>query len=635
MEQTQLADMIKAQSQQTAVTAKFMAHMGFGQPVAVGGASRIGIYDSLVADASQNNINLASLIPQALLDLRDTTSKDGFSHILDSINTGVIQYRNANGGSMPNASLVASALCQGARIHSGLTHKETGGVFDSAMAREDNAQGFYDSVSAGGHSHTAEVPSLAMVTISQTIANALPIISYLPNIKGTNTVPLVYVRQVAGTSYGKTRKGEYLDGTSASKQYFDNVHTFTATPNADRKTFTVTAVRSSEDQAGYLPIVLGASAITVGGIFVGHDEQSNMSGGKTTGEFPIHAYNSAEFEIKGVKSKVDSGSKVVLDTSVFTIKFTNAIPVGVDVEVSVVANFEVKDANTGKPVLLTPNADTENEYAQVSAYPIRALYTATIDAVTQMQNEFGIDIRASFVAVAIGKLMFEQNIRLLTEASKRAKGLGLYREVDLSRGSDLTQAYNKTADLASELIPAVEDAKRRIVAKANHTPSGFDIFVTGSMATIARSMADDTNFVPTTLPIGLPNGIVRIGSRGSDNYYYIPEGAEVLGQGEIEIVVGKDDTDPANIVDITETVTYGDMLIIARNEIAAKSVMIGHVAVPVVTEDVRENKFESGVAVYTRQACQLNRNERFGSQVSLLRVVRLPKVLSTELSETA
>lgn len=637
--QQELAAEVKFQTTEIATTAKLMGLMGFGQQKATGQVCLSDMYDSIVAQATENNMAKASFIPQSLLDLEDKLGKIGMNYIFDSINRGVNSYRNSNCGAMPSAALVASAIGAGALIQLGLDKKQTAGLFDSvrdAMGGEE-VQAMYDSVTNAGHSHAAEVPSLAMVTIATIIANGISIVAYLPNPKGTNTVPLVYVRQVANQSYGQTKKEDFLDGIKAANQYFDSVHRFEM-ETADRKTFTLTTKRTSDENLaptgdGRLPFILGATSISVGGQFVANDEHRNVSGGATTGEYPILADNNESFLVGDTVIKLTSG-KVNLGTDTITVVFDTAIPEGVSVKATVVANYEAKDAN-GNYILTAPSLDTRNTYGYVTAYPIRAIYTATIDAITQMQNELGVDARAAFVAVVVAKLMLEQNCRLLKQARELAVGAGLQREIDLSRGTDLTQAFNNTAAIGAELIPAVEDMKRRINEASAHTPSGFDIYVTGTLSTVVKSLADDTNFIPTGLTLGSPNSITRIGSRGTDNYYYIPQSADVLEEGEISVVVGQDVSDPLAPVDIVETLTSSDMLIIGRNEVAAKSVFIGHIAVPVITEDVRAKSFEQGLTVYSRQAAQMNRDKRFGRQVGLLRVTNLPKSVTSKLSKLA
>lgn len=623
----QLAAASKQQAQDIAVTAKFMSLMGFGVPPKSGTVSFSGQYDSLVANAAENKRNIAGFIPNALLQLAASVQdKSNFSLLLDSINTGITAYRNRHGGDMPNAALVAMALGNAASLYE-LDSTKTGGLYDSANVNSASVKEFFlDSVSSHASAHTAEVPTLAMVTIATTIANALPLISFLPNPKGSQTVPMVYVRQVAAQSYGQTKKGDFLDGAKAAAQYFDAVHRLEMT-SADQITWTIKAYRcvnegtmTPDTASGRLPLVAGATSINIGGLAFAIDQQDHITSGKTTGTLNIYAYDRDGITLDGVVYKLVSGT-VNLDTDTVTIVLDTALPADIKVIANVVANYEAKDANNNK-ILTAPSVDAQLDYAAVTAYGIRAQYTASIDAITQMQNELGVDMRAAFVAVVIAKLMFEQSCRLLSDAKARAVGSGLIRELDLTRGSDMTAAFNNTSSIAAEIVPAVEETKRRICEDTAHMPSGFDIYVTGSLSTLMRSLADDTNFVPSGLTLGTPNNMVRLGSRGSDNYYYIPHTAGVLDEGEVTIVVGGTPT----------AVQFAEALVCARNEMAAKSMFVGHIAVPVVTEDVRAQMFEQGVTFYTRQAAELNKHKRFGRQSFVLRVLNLPKSLTTEVA---
>lgn len=610
----QLAEISKQQSQDVALTAKFLQSMGYGtatNPGVTYGAQ----YDSIRAQAAEQNIAKSAFMPAALITLENALegktlpNGDGkaFNAILDSIGFACTAYRNRHGGDMPSPNLVASAIGEAALLYEGLDNSKT--------------QGMYDSVSANASSHMAEVPSLAMVTIAVTIANASPIVAYLPNPKGTQTVPLVYVRHVAKTTFGQMSKNDFLDGAKAGAQYFDAVHRFKMA-SADQTTFTIKAHRSvlegtldPDTNVGVLPLVAGATLIHVSGIPVGHDETKHAQAGATTGEIPVTGINFNGFELEDELYKVVSGT-VDLATSTITVTFDKALPAETRVIAHAVANYEARD-NNNNYILTAPSVDTALDYTSVTARGIRAIYTATIDALTQMQNELGLDMRAAFVATVIAKLMLEQNVRLLSDAKERAVGQGVVRAVDLTRGSDMTAAFNKTADIAAELLPAIDEIKRRIIAKSSHSPSGFDVYVTGSLSTLVKTLADDTNFIPTGLTLGAPNNIVRIGSRGTDNYYYVPETLSVLDEGEQ--TVGQ------------TQVSFGEILVVARNAEAAKSVFVGHIAVPVVTDEVKATVFEKGVEFYTRQASEMNKNSRFGGQVGLLRVLNVPKSLTTEV----
>lgn len=629
----QLANLAKEQASHVGATARFMQAMGFDHKPKDGAISFGAQYDSLVASAIDSKVSKNTFIPASLLNLEEQLEGKilpngkgkAFHAILDSISTGVQAYRNRNGGDLPSPNLVASALANASLLYKGLTNSMTGGMYDSANTQSKSANEFFlDSVTSGQSAHTAEVPALAMVTIATTIANAMPIVAYLPNPKGTQTVPLVYVRQIANMNYGQTRRNDYLDGARSAGQYFDSVHRLALEPDAERKVFTVKAYRCVESaetlkpdpSSGRLPMVAGATCVTVSGIPFANDEQSHATSGSVTGTLPFYSVSRDPLTISDVELKMVSG-QVDLDSDTITITFDNPVPEGVKVIANVVANYEAKDAQN-QPILSAPSVDAKLEYSSVTAHAIRSIYVATIDALTQMQNELGVDMRSAFVALVISKLMLEQNCRLLRQAKDRAIGQGSVRSLDLSRGSDMTQAFNNTSAIASEIIPALEDTKRRIIADSAHMPIGFDVYVTGTLSTLMKSLADDTNFIPTGLTVGTPNNIVRIGSRRTDNFYYLPEGMSVLTETS-ELV---DPDDP------TATATASEMLIVARNGEPAKSVFVGHIAVPVLTDDVRANAFESGVQFYTRQACEMNKNPRFGGQVFVLKVYNLPASLT-------
>lgn len=615
----ELAKASELQQKEITATRAFMDAMKFGEGNKLH-SDLAAQFDSIIADLDKRQAVHTSAIPPSLLKLKEVLKPDSFTYILDGINRGVNMYRNQHGGDYPSAGLVASAIAQAAYVHTEAKKSETGNLLDTASAFGQNAQKFFlDSVIAEAHSHIAEVPSLAMVIITTTIATALPVISYLPNPNGTQTVPLVYVRQVANMDRGQTSQNDYLDGINAAAQYFDNVHTFKMTPDAERKVWTVTARQKvngaslvPDANSPVLPILAGATSIDVGGVHIAEDLATHANSSNKNQTIALQPVVT-NFKI-GATTDINmlSGSSVT-NTGVITVTFDKAIPADVDVFANVIGDYEARD-NNGETILKAPGSDIDLDYARLSAYPIRALYKVTVEALSQMQNELGVDHRAAFIAIVTSKLMLEQSVRLLRSAVKRAKGTGQLRRVDIQRGSDQTVAFNNTSSIAAELIPAIEDVKRRIIAKTQAQPTGFDIYVTGSLSILVKSLADDTNFIPTATPVGLPNALLRLGSRGSDNYYFIPEEAKVLSEVPVEIG-GKE-------------VLRSESLVIPRHDQAAKSQFIGHIAQPIATADYQAEEFVKGVQVYGRQAAQMNNNERFGYQTWLIYVDNLPKTLS-------
>lgn len=594
-------------------TSNFVNQMKFkdGKPL-----DSVQVYDSIVKQCADNNVNVASMVPGALTGLMEIfkDSPKAKGQLLDSINKGIELYRSKHGGDMPKADAIAMALDAGHLLYNGLTDTKTEGIYDSANAKNvgQETKSFYDSVSSTSSGHIADVPALAMVTITMMIASASPLVAYLPNPMGTNSLPLLYVRHVAALDYGQTRKNDFLDGIKASAQYFDAVHKFVCEVAGDTATVTAKRLVGADGKPSgqsRLPMVVGGCRAYLNGVYVGND--AYPAGNKpTTSTFTPK--NGVVVTIEDVDYTLISGSHNT-ETDTITLKFDKVLPAGAEVTVQVIADYERQDGEN-KDIIPAPNADAQLDYAAVHAYSIRAIYRASMEALTQMQNELGVDMRSAFIAVVIAKVMLEQNTRLLKEIFARAKGKGFERQCDLTRGSDMTQAFNGTSMIGAELFPAIEDCKRRITTQTGHKPDGFDIYCTGSLATLVKVLADDTHFVPSGLTFGIPSEIVRLGSKGSDNFYYVPEESDIVKQGEVAIN--------------GDNVQFGELGIVGRNNVAAKSVFVGHTAVPVITRETTSKDFNTGVTFMTRQAAQVNDIGRYADQVQLLTVLNLPASLT-------
>lgn len=633
----QVKELSEISNRETKAAGVFIAAMGFDE-AKVGRYNHgelTAMFDGIITNATEANLPLSAVIPPSLIALKENLDPSALPYLLDSIQCGIAQYRGVHGGDMPSASLVASAISQADFIHHHANAANTDGMFDSvADALGVNAQatlkemmrtanfakdeGMLDGVNHGQHAAIADVPSLAMVIITTTIAAALPVVQYLPNPRGTQTVPLVYVRQSANMDYGKTNKNAVVDGVEAATQYFDNVHRikFTSTDNI---TWTATVKRRSDKTTllgvgdALLPILYGLTDYSINGQLFAEDGATQTTASALSGVQQISP-TVRDFKVGTVTGVNLTSGTVNVETSVVTLVFNKAIPADSRIIGNFIGNFEATDAS-GNDQLVPPSTNINITYEAISAGPIRSKLAVTLEALSQMQNELGLDPRAAFVAVFTAKLMLEQNIRLLTEAYERALGSSKILVVDLSRGTDMTQAFNNTSAYASEVLPAIEEAKRNIIADVQAQPVGFDIYVTGKMSTLVKTLADDTNFIPTAVPHGLPNQLIRLGSRGSDHFYYIPPTASVLSEKEVTIN--------------NKAVMESDTLIVPRHDQAAKSPFIGHIAVPITTQDLTSEAFKKGVTVFGRMACKLNPNERFGNQVWVLKVRNLPASVAT------
>lgn len=561
------------------------------------GVTTVDAYDSCHA-AGEKQGNLEEAIPKTLIDIFDSIHPDGKPYVLRAIEAGIEGYRAVNGGDMPRADMVASGLAAGLLAAKGIDG------YDSANGTQLNSAGMESN---------AVVPSATIVAITTRIANALPLVAYLPNSNGSNVVPIIYGRNIAKNTYGEVKAGEFLDGPCASLQYFDPQFEFAATQDvADPKTYTLSptvayadnAKRTPDTNAKKLPFVGGRVRVYVKGVEVGNDATQNHA--KFEGESAIIPVPGHKLKIKNaagdlVDVKMVSGT-ANLDTKTIEILFSEEFPADVEVTVNLIADYEAKDSD-GRPVLTVPSLDVDLIARQVYAYPMRAIYRATREAINQMQRELGVDMRGAVTAVVSSKFALEQNIRLLKNAKRRAVGFDRVITADLSRAATATAAFNNTSEQARELLVTISTSKVMINKLLDITPAGHDIFVTDKMSVLFDNLADDTHYRKIASAVGAPNQIVRIGSLdGGVNVYHVPADSGLL----------KEVDDAAEI------------MIVGRGAEPVRNPFVGFVTTPMTVRESNTVDFEDGVTIQGSQASELNPLERFADQVVVIHVTNLP-----------
>ncbi|NUF43104.1 hypothetical protein [Acinetobacter pittii] len=559
-----------------------------------GSTSVIDAYDSCYETAQKEN-SIESAIPKTLVDIFDSVGKDGQPYILRALETGIAAYQAANGGEMPRADMVASALSAGLRIIKDEYDSSTGTQLNSA-----------------GMESNAIVPSLAVVTIATRIANSLPLVAYLPNVTGSNEVPIIYGRNVAKNTYGEVKANEYLDGSIATRQYFDSQFEFAATQDAtDPKKYTLSPTISYADNdkrtpdvnAKALPFMGGRVRIYVNGVEVGNDATANHAKFEGVSSIiPVPKHNLQVEDANGNKVDVRlRAGEADLTLNTVTVEFTNELPAGTEVTVNLIADYERK--LDGQAVLTVPSVDIDLVARHVYAYPMRAIYRASNDAINQMQRELGVDMRGAVTAVVASKYMLEQNLRLLKAIKRRAKGFSRLLTADLLRGATDTAAFNNTADQARELLVTVSSAKVMINKLLDVVPSGHDIFVTDKMSIVFDNLSEDTHYKKITSAVGSPNQITRIGSiDGNINVYHVPADSGLLYE--------KDNS--------------AEIMIVGRSSEAVRNPFVGFVTSPMTVRESNTVDFESGVTIQATQASELNPLERFADQCVVIQVTNLP-----------
>lgn len=566
------------------------------------------LFDYLKKGEDSSTVNMLDSL-QLPTDRKNMLLIEQKNHVVSGIQKGVAAYQKRNGGDMPSQGLIASAL------------QEAGNMLDEL------------AISADSSAHIATVPALTLVTIASRIANGLSIVAMLPNTIGSQTLPLVNVRHVARNNRGHFKEGDYLDGDKAAAQFIDSYFEF-AMNSANNKVFTVKPTvayldnsRDPDPNASSLPFVKGGVSILVNGVLIALDKATASSQSNSSQLVGIPNQN---LKVGGVDVKLSGAATVNYSTNEITVEFLNALPADTEVTATVFADYE-RESN-GRPVIQEPSLNIITEKGDLNAYAIRSSYTATVESITQMQAELGVDVRASLIALVSGKLILEQNMRLLSRAKRIAKSNNLVYQADISRGTDMTAAFNNTRDQAVELIPTIKMAVMGINTASCNAATGYDLFVAGRMAVLFDSLPDDTRYVPTNAAVGANNQIVRIGTlQGSINVYSVPETSDfqLFASGFKNIVIEHDPT--TNTDDETVTVSYAEMLLVARNSEAAKSIFVGHTPCPVIAREYLGEKFKSGVTYFARQCVEINPIRLYANQAAVIEAINLPKSLQGQV----
>lgn len=591
---------------EVASTAKFLARYNTARQLP--GTGNVQAFDSAI-----NHINGEAdegVCPPALAAIFDSAfcrTNEAKVCILDGIDNGIASYRAFNGGEYPSADLVASAITAGAVMVSG--DHESKSFFDSISRTTGISLSQFDSMTYGGHESLSVVPALVSVSISSRIASGIPTIAYLPNPAGTNELPLLYGRPTASKDWGAFSQGDFLDGDMAGSHYFGNHWQFVMGNGGSGLVYTVTprvkyldaSALTPDTGTDAAPFLGGRVRILVNGLEVAHDRYKGHA---------VKAGASALVAVEdvtiGVTPVLVASGNANLTTHLITVTFDDTLPVGAVVTAEVIFDFERKGTD-GKGILTPPGVDIDLVGESLYATPMRALVTATIDAITQMRNELGLDPRAAAMSMVQGKFYLEETVRLLKASKQRAVSSDRTVSFDGSRGvsGGMAAAFNTSAELMSEVRKSLGKAKQLISMASNSSPAGFDVFVGNNGALLFGQLGTMSGYTVVPGLVYSTDAITRIGQfDDGTNVYHVPGNIALLTEGE----------------------TTAQFLVIARHSDPAKAAIVGHVAVPPMMLEYNADPFDQGAGVYSRVAGELNPIERFADQSAVINAINLPVV---------
>ena len=362
--------------------------------VTTGGAT----FDSVAADTfASEALNQTTGLPATLTALLDDVNGKNIdlggksvSHrsvIMQSILDGVNAY-TAEHGEAPSADMVEAALYQGY----------------STTDEARNKLAKLDSVSAtSNHMDPISLqPNRAVVAIYSSMAEAIPIASYLPFDLGSNESPLIVVQNIAGSNSGTMKAGDLLDGLNAGSPYISTSRIIKLVAGKGKVTATMTDEETCDPTGPTVNLMRGRTIIYVQGLVAGAEISSTAAATSMIGGSIVF----------GTTEHVLSGN-VKPDTGEIDVSFTPALPANMAVHAEAFIDLE-------KQPQLTPIFGVQALKYSMKAYAFRALTQVSIDANTQFTNEIGMTPESHSLLAMRNQLGNERHYHVLRQAERLA-----------------------------------------------------------------------------------------------------------------------------------------------------------------------------------------------------------------------
>lgn len=569
----------------------------------------IQAFDNITAD-DESQEQLPEILKKILNSKVMVEGGDkALQHIFDGLEMGIEEYQRRNGGDNPPIE----------SIYAGMAMAYNGFIENSKDPEAQKAIAQYDKLSFDHHESLSVVPAAIQVTLMTNIASSLPIVAQLPNPIGSNEVPLLFGQTTANMRMGVFDAGDLIDGSKAGLPYLENRHTLVMEAGAGAGEFEITSrvgYTAQKDANGATKFVIddstkvapylgGRVVILVKGVPVGRDDSKSHA--TKSGISFIQPIDGQAVEIDGKKYLVKSG-KADLDNHTVTVTFDtaagNEAPAQDEVEVQLVFDYERKNAE-GRLILTPPGLDLTYGAYSIYASPMRAFISASIDAITQMRNELGLDWNGAVLAIVQQKYNLEQTARLLRDTRRACLMQQKHSYIiDLDKdGIQFNSVEGKLAAAKGSLLKA----KVSITQMTNRAVGAVDYYVSDAGALYFSSM-DANNFRPTGVAYGDSSSIYRIGTLADGtNVYYIPDSLGVF-----------DNT--------TNNGKNAEILVLPRPAVPETAPFIGMTAVPPIALTANGEMFEEQVGVYARISAERNPNPLYANQAMLIKIMNVPSL---------
>lgn len=510
---------------------------------------------ALSRDAADNVLKTVE-VPKGVEALLNRFDTKHHAALLDSVRRGCEAY-TAQHGFEPDPSFIEFAVDRATRTATPL--KELG-----ISAR-------FDTATNNHHDQLSLSPAVAMVSIMAMFEEAIPWAMYLSADVKSNEARLAIMDNKANSDFGDYLINDSLNGVAGGGTYFNSERNILLSVNGGGALTGNLTQKHSDTTIGGVPVGAGNAAlpslrgrtiILVNGLPVAREAEQTTGTGNNTiaGSVTIGA---TSYAISGTANS---------DTGAVAVNSAPALPAGTVVQALMYVDFE-------RGPQWAPKIGTEVNVYKLFARSSRGIVQNTIDAMTQMSSELGLDPRGQALLALRSQFTQENHYK------------GLSKMFRIGQSSPLAAAavwnYDYTAQIAQKdrpqlwfnLMPVLALASQ-LMAQSTIDHGINTLYFTGLLAAELRGLP---NTIFESSGITDRPGIYRLGKLfGLYDCYYTPKG-------------------------LTETSTTSQILAIGRaSNVARNPYILGDAVPPIFLPLATGTDLVTQDGFYTRSFAEIN-----------------------------
>ena len=418
--------------------------------------------------------------------------------ILDGVRRGIEKYTEEHGFA-PDSSFIEFAIDRATRTATPLKDLGLGMRLDSATNNH--------------HDQLSLQPAVAIVSIMAMFEEAIPYAMYLSADIKNNEARLAIMDNKANSDFGEYLVNDSFNGIAAGGSYFSSECDLLLSTNGGGGTALTATLTQKHAPAvvggvavgagnAALPLLRGRTVILVNGLPAAREAENTGGSGNNTLAGSITVASIA-YAITGTANS---------DTGLVSVLSAPALPAGTVVQALAYVDFE-------RGPQWAPKIGTEVNVYKMFARSSRGIVQNTIDAMTQMNSELGLDPRGQAL------------LALRSQFSQESHYKSLNKMFQIGKASPFaaTWNYDYTAQIAQKdryqlwlnLMPVLALASQQM-AQATVDHGVTTLYFTGLLAAELRGLP---NTVFESSGITDRPGIYRLGRLfGLYDCYYTPKG---------------------------------------------------------------------------------------------------------------